>query len=684
MPVNPPPFGAGYDPELALEAQLQGYYSVYRYFLTDLLTNEIIAEVPFKDVTWERSVKAAGQFSGRIEVIDATRPYNLYETTLPGKTALYVMREGVCVWGGIIWSRSYDIVSRTLQISAAEFTSYLYHRVAWKTVKHSFTGTVESNSGSCVITLTDYDEYASVSPGATVKIYFRLIEQQGYDGFYTVTSVLNPSSSVFTVTIPGLPTGTYAFATVVLRSDTYDYVRHLLNSTFVDFFNLPFQNDEIEPGIGVDHTIFSAGISSEVGTITTTTPHGLAVGQSAYISNLNSTYNGGIVVTSTPSIVTFTYDAIGDPDSATVNPLTKTYQVTGKKLENYIATLTTNGNHQFFVGDTVNIENVDDGQSSIGIFNGVQTIIDIPAANQFSYATIEITNIGQTGASGTATNNATVTVGTYGSYPYNSDVFIEYDTTSFSGSDAESVLLRGHELRSIGDELNNYADILDGFEYRIDCDFVADGAGGGFFTRTFKFLPLTVDGTPTETDITPFYNDQGYLPVFEYPGTIDQFTLEESAEDMATRFFVGGNIPELGSDISQPYAGAVAQDLINLGWPIYDAVETRNDVSDEAELYSYAERYLKESRPPITKMTVSVIGSRDPVVGSYYPGEWCGLIIDDVFFQERLASPLEPRSDILIRKIEAIKVTVPNVPNFPEKVTLDLIPEWEIDTGTQG
>jgi hypothetical protein len=684
MPVNPPPFGAGFDPELALEAQLQGYYSIYRYFTTNLLTNEIIAEIPFKDVSWERSIKAAGRFTGKIEVIEETRSYDLYETTMPGKTGLYVMREGTCVWGGIIWSRSYDIVSRTLKIDAAEFTSYLHHRVAWKTVKHSFTGTVESSGGPCTVTLTDYDEYASVRPGSTVKLNFRLIEQQGFDGYYTVTSVLNPESSIFTVTVPGLPAGVYAFTTVTLRSDTYDYIRHLLDSTFVDFFNMPFQNDEIEPGVGVDHTIFSAGISSQVGTITTTTPHQLVTGQSAYISNLNSTYNGAVVVTSTPSGVTFTYDAIGEPNSSTVNPTTKFYQVVQKSLNNYIATLTTDGAHQFFVGDTVTIDNVDDGASSIGIFNGVQTIINIPAPNQFSYATIEITNIGTTASSGTAVNNATVTSGTYGSFPFNSDLFIEYSTTDYSGSNAESVTLRGHELRSIGEELNNYSDILGGFEYRIDCNFVG-GEGGGFFTRTFNFIPITLNGTPTgPDDLTPFYNDAGYLPVFEYPGSIDQFTLDESAEDVATRFFVGGNIPDLGNDISQPYAAATAQDLIDLGWPLLDAVENRNDISDENELYSYANRYLQESRPPITKMSVSVIGSRDPVVGTYYPGEWCGLIIDDVFFRERLASPLEPRSDILVRKIESIKVSVPNVPNFPEKVTLDLIPEWELDNETQG
>jgi hypothetical protein len=69
-----------------------------------------------------------------------------------------------------------------------------------------------------------------------------------------------------------------------------------------------------------------------------------------------------------------------------------------------------------------------------------------------------------------------------------------------------------------------------------------------------------------------------------------------------------------------------------------------------------------------------------PQVDSLKPGLWCSVIIDDdEFFRERLISPLEPRDDLIIRKINSVKVSVPNMPTFPEKVTLDLIPEWEVD-----
>jgi hypothetical protein len=107
---------------------------VYRYFTANLITGAIVMEIPFSGVSWERSINAAGGFSGTIPADTYTDAFNLYETTIPGKYALYVMRDNVCVWGGIIWSRSYDIMEKRLSVQASEFVSYLYHRTFWKTM----------------------------------------------------------------------------------------------------------------------------------------------------------------------------------------------------------------------------------------------------------------------------------------------------------------------------------------------------------------------------------------------------------------------------------------------------------------------------------------------------------------------------------------------------------------------
>jgi len=54
-------------------------------------------------------------------------------------------------------------------------------------------------------------------------------------------------------------------------------------------------------------------------------------------------------------------------------------------------------------------------------------------------------------------------------------------------------------------------------------------------------------------------------------------------------------------------------------------------------------------------------------------------VIEDEFVKMRLASDLEPRDTVLVRKIDSYTVSIPDSPTFPEKVTLKLIAEWEVD-----
>ena len=694
MPVNPLA-GLGVFDSYGLDnPDIAGYYADYKFFTTDFLTNTILSEIPFKDVSWERSIKSAGQFSGSIEVIPETQRVvgstepgsvdsgtshlDLYNSTQPGKTCLYIVRNGVCVWGGIIWTRTYDIISRKLSVSASEFTSYLYHRVAWKTINNEYIARVVSDNGACQVTLLNYSEFNTVKPGASVRVIFREVSDFIYNGYFTVQTTLNPQSSIFSINIPTLPSGTYDLAIVYIRSDTFDYVRQLLDSTFIDFIDKSFPNEEIEPALGTDVRITRTQIVDGVGTVNTQLPHNAIENQVVYISNVNSTYNGNALIIDIPNDFTFTYVATGSPNTPEQFPAVKSLSVTHKELENYKITLTTNAPHGFEEFDSVVIDGVDNGTETIAIFNGTHFIAEINSPTRFSYFSGGIYDQEFQSSGGSAVVTPTLTSGTYGSFPYSSEFGLLY-SGDFSGSNAENTNIRGFELKSIGEELDRYSDILNGFEYRIDCDYDFEQAE---FRRTFVLMPIQLPGAPADGSVSPISRFPGANNlVFEYPGNIDQFSMEESAENAATRFFVSGNIPDLGDDASQPYAAASNQYLISRGWPLLDEVEDKNDVYDEEELYSHAQRYLLEFQPPITKMTVSVNGSMFPQVDSLKPGLWCSLFINDQFFKERLASPLEPRDDILLRKINSVKVSVPNMPTFPEKVSLDLIPEWEVDTG---
>jgi hypothetical protein len=184
---------------------------------------------------------------------------------------------------------------------------------------------------------------------------------------------------------------------------------------------------------------------------------------------------------------------------------------------------------------------------------------------------------------------------------------------------------------------------------------------------------------PTEGEVSPVSRFGADKLVFEYPGSIISMTMEENAEDSATRFFVVGNNADLGEDASQPYAVASATDLLADGWPLIDQEESRNDESDEEALYEHAQRYLAEMRTPISDISVTVNGSLSPKLGEYAPGDWCSIVVEDEFVRMRLGSDLEPRDTVLVRKIDGYKVSVPDVPSFPEEVELLLVTEPEVD-----
>ena len=641
----------------------------YKYFTTDILTNEVLAEIPFRGVSFERSIKAAGTFGGTIPAIEETAHMNLYESTMPGKTAIYVVRDDECIWGGIIWNRSYNVVNRELNISASEFTSYFYHRNIWKTWTHDFGADLVVSSGTVTATLQSLTY--SFPVGSSVRLVFPEVGDFDYNGYYTVATA--PNDYTFTITGTSIPNGTYNNVTVYSRVDTYDYVRQLLDEILVDFSGISFPNTEIEPAQTEKHQITSITAPGGVTTITTATAHNIVPTQTIEIYNVNGTFNGVWDVTSVPSSTTFTIDS---SSTASVSTLTRT--VTTKSVTDFLATLTTSSAHGFSAGQTVTISGVDDPTSFVSIFDGDFEIYTTPTSSTFTIDVADSDIASAAVASGSAVVQPTVKVGTYGPFPANSDIDIDYSTNEYSGKNVMNKTYRGYELRSVGEELDEYSDTVDGFEYRIDCalEYVS---GIPVFTRTFVLIPIDYPNPPAEGEVSPpsRYGADGL--VFEYPGSIIDVNMEESAEDAATRFFVVGNIPDLGDDASQPYAVATADDLLVAGWPLLDQEETRNEEAEESALYAHAQRYLAESRPPISDIKVRVNGSLSPKIGEYVPGDWCSIIVDDEFIRMRLASDLEVRDTVIVRKIDGYRVSVPDSPSFGEEVELTLVTEPEVD-----
>lgn len=114
-------------------------YVTYRYFTTDLLTGIIIGEFDFTNVSWGLQLNGPGDFNGTLNINDvrinveagtssSTGYTGLEYATQPGRTGLFVERNGSLVWGGIIWTRTWDSEAQQLQITAQTFDTYLDHR----------------------------------------------------------------------------------------------------------------------------------------------------------------------------------------------------------------------------------------------------------------------------------------------------------------------------------------------------------------------------------------------------------------------------------------------------------------------------------------------------------------------------------------------------------------------------
>ena len=406
----------------------------YRYYMVDIVSNKIVGEVPLEDVSYERSLKQPGAFDGKITVSDQTVALDLYNATLPGKTALYVVRNNEAVWGGIIWGRTYDLVGRSLAISASEFTSYLGKRIVWKTYTNSFTiqlgkdikgGTpyfyARLTNGTFRQPLSVTDDFGNPTK---VEISFTDTKLRKYNGFYDVVGTSsspaafgNPNTKGFFVKIPKLPvppTGIYQNVGLSTRSDTYAYLRDLISSTFSDFVELDFPNDTIEPGIREAFEVkymelTTTNSTNGVAKITTEQPHGLVVGQRVEMANLDPMLDGVYEISAVPTTTTFEYilkNPISQEDNVTpivlknipanTVPFTERtpvfFRTISQQLSEYIATvqrsnglttIKTTSVHPFTVGQKVIL--------SIAAAKPVMRTIDGKSVNIFDYKRVNNT-----------------------------------------------------------------------------------------------------------------------------------------------------------------------------------------------------------------------------------------------------------------------------------------------------
>jgi hypothetical protein len=104
----------------------------YTYLFCDLRTDTLLAELPLANVEYSFELNGIGKLSGTIPYNDETLPLDPENASTPCRTAVYVDRDGVLVWGGIVWTR--QDVKGGKRIQAAEFLSYFQQRYVKKTL----------------------------------------------------------------------------------------------------------------------------------------------------------------------------------------------------------------------------------------------------------------------------------------------------------------------------------------------------------------------------------------------------------------------------------------------------------------------------------------------------------------------------------------------------------------------
>jgi hypothetical protein len=101
----------------------------YNYLATDLLTNQILGELPVNNVNLSCQLNSAGnmQAGGHLDDKRISNDDFLACTT-PGKTAFWAYREDQIVWGGMILSRQYNSEGKSLTFTGQTFEAYATRR----------------------------------------------------------------------------------------------------------------------------------------------------------------------------------------------------------------------------------------------------------------------------------------------------------------------------------------------------------------------------------------------------------------------------------------------------------------------------------------------------------------------------------------------------------------------------
>jgi hypothetical protein len=98
---------------------------VWSFAVADLASGIILADLPFDDIDYSTPLNDSGDFGASLFMDSriAAR-HNIADLTQPARRCFYAFRDDVPMYGGIIWSSTYDSSTQTVSIGGADWWSY--------------------------------------------------------------------------------------------------------------------------------------------------------------------------------------------------------------------------------------------------------------------------------------------------------------------------------------------------------------------------------------------------------------------------------------------------------------------------------------------------------------------------------------------------------------------------------
>lgn len=164
----------------------------YRYFTVEPVTGTPVMELPLYGVYLDKILNGAGNFTGTYRLDqDIVPSWLLLSGTTPGRYGLVCTRNDVPIWGGMLWTRTYQSGSATVQLTARTWesvfekivllTDHVYQNIDVVTIFTNWLNAVQTQSSA----INNFNFVISPAFG-TIGVN-RTVLVPGYDWTYSTT-----------------------------------------------------------------------------------------------------------------------------------------------------------------------------------------------------------------------------------------------------------------------------------------------------------------------------------------------------------------------------------------------------------------------------------------------------------------------------------------------------------------